>query len=184
MKNILRGIRPLDYLLAAALTALGVVLMVENMGGPSGNTRVDSTSWVLIPVFAAATLPILWRRANLWAVLGVTAAALGVHDIAFGWVVRCGAGLPLAFALSYAVGRLMTDRRQSYGALFATIAIQFLVLVRDSAAGLAIMPVTAVIAIGFWGVGLDVQKRSQRSIAITGSEAFAPSDVQLARAAK
>jgi hypothetical protein len=182
MKSILRGVRPLDYVLAAALTALGVVLMHMNMNGPDGKTRIDSTSWVMIPVFAAATLPILWRRTNLWAVLGVTAAALGVHDIAFGWVVRCGAGLPLSFALAYAVGRLMTDRRQSYFGLAAVVAIQFLVLVTDSEAGLGVIPFTAVISAGFWGVGRYVQKRSQKHEVV---EAVAPSrDVQLAPAAR
>jgi hypothetical protein len=184
MKSLLRGVRPLDYVLAVAMTALGVLLMVENIhGSSSGKTRIDTHTWALVPVFAAATLPILWRRINLWAVLGVAAAALVVHDIAFGWVVRCGAGLPLAFALSYAVGRLITDRKQSCWALAATIAIQFLVLVRDSAAGLGVMPVTAVIAIAFWGVGLYVQKRSQRGVASTAYP-VGREDVQLARAAK
>jgi hypothetical protein len=185
MKSLLRGVRPLDYVLAAAMTVLGIILMRENMHGQgTSKTRIDSTTWVMIPVFLAATLPILWRRVNLWAVLGVIAAALVVHDIAFGWVVRCGAGLPLAFALSYAVGRLITDRKQSYWALAATFAIQFLVLVRDSAAGLGVMPFTVVIAIAFWGVGLYVQTRSRRSIVVAGPDAFAHSDAQLARAAK
>jgi hypothetical protein len=125
----------------------------------------------MIPVFAAATLPILFRRRNLWVVLGVTAAALAVHDVAFGWVVRCGAGLPLAFALAYSVGRLMTDRRQSVGALVAVIGIQFLVLVTDSVAGLAVLPFTAVISVAFWGAGLYLQKRSHREVT---AEATAP----------
>ena len=169
--------RPLDYLLAVAITALGVVLMIVNMHGSDGNTRIDSTSWTLIPVFAAATVPILWRRRNLWAVLGVTAAALAVHDVAFGWVVRCGAGLPLSFALAYAVGRLMIDRKQSYAGLAAVVGIQVLVLVRDSAAGLGIIAFTAVISAAVWGVGLYVQalaparcprdRRSRRDVRLT-----------------
>jgi hypothetical protein len=171
MNSILRGVRPLDYVLAAGMTALGVVLMVANMQGSDGSTRVDSTSWAIIPVFAAATAPILFRRRSLWAVLAVTAAALAVHDVLFGWVVRCGAGLPLAFALAYAVGRLMTDRKQSYVALVAVIGIQFLVLVRDSVAGLDLLPFTAVISAAFWGVGLYLQKRSHRDVA---AEAAAP----------
>jgi 4-amino-4-deoxy-L-arabinose transferase-like glycosyltransferase len=100
----------------------------------------------------------------MWAVLGVTAAALAAHDVAFGWVVRCGAGLPLAFALAYSVGRLMSDRKQSYAGLAAVIAIQFLVLAWDSAAGLPIIPFTAVISAAFWGAGLYVQKRAQRGV--------------------
>ena len=116
--------------------------------------------------------------------LGVTAAALAVHDIAFGWVVRCGAGLPLAFALAYAVGRLMTDRKQSYYGLAAVIAIQFLVLVRDSAAGLGVLPFTAVISAAFWGVGLYLLKRSQRSLAPVVVEPALQRDVHLARTAQ
>ena len=163
MNDILRGVRPLDYVLAAVLTVLGVVLMVANMQGSDGDARIDSTAWAMIPVFAAVTVPILFRRRNLWAVLGVTAAALAVHDVAFDWVVRCGAGLPLAFALAYSAGRLIADRRQSCGALAAVVGIQLLVLIRDSAAGLEILPFTAVISAVFWGVGLYVQKRSDRS---------------------
>jgi hypothetical protein len=166
MNSIFRGVRPLDYLLAAAMTALGVVLMVACIQSTDGDTRIDSHSWAMIPVFAAATVPILFRRRNLWAVLGVTAAALAVHDVAFGWVIRCGAGLPLAFALAYSVGRLMTDRTQSYGGLAAVIGIQLLVLVRDSAAGLGIIPFTAVISLAFWGAGRYLQSRSQRSGAV------------------
>jgi hypothetical protein len=181
MKSILRGVRPLDYVLAAALTALGIILMVGNMHSTDANTRIDSTSAVMIPIFAAATLPILWRRTNLWAVLGVTAVALAVHDVAFGWVVRCGAGLPLAFALAYAVGRLMTDRKQSYFGLAAVAAIQFLVLVTDSAAGLGIIPFTIAISAAFWGVGLYLQKRSHNNEVV---EAVPSRDGQLASAAR
>jgi hypothetical protein len=181
MKSLLRGIKPLDYVLAVAMTALGILLMRDNMHGPTGKTRIDSTTWAMIPVFLAVTLPILWRRINLWAVLGVTAAALVVHDVAFGWVVRCGAGLPLTFALSYAVGRLIAERKRSYWGLAATIAIQFLVLVRDSAAGLGVMPFTVVIAAAFWGLGLYVQKRSQKVEIV---EAAPSRDVQLASAAQ
>ena len=76
------------------------------------------------------------------AVLVVTAVALAVNVLAFGWLVRCGAGLPLAFALAYSAGRLISGRASWLG-LAAATGIQFLVLVRDSAAGLEIIPVTA-----------------------------------------
>ena len=166
MNRILRDVRPLDYVLAAAMTALGLVLMIADIRTSGGDTRIDSTSWAMIPVFAAATVPILWRRSNLWAVLSVTGAALAVHDVAFGWVVRCGAGLPLAFALAYGAGRLMTGRNHSFAGLLAVIGIEFLVLARDSAAGLGILPFTAAISVAFWGAGLYVQQRSRtRSVA-------------------
>lgn len=164
MNRILRDVRPLDYVLAATMTAIGVLLMVANIQSSDGSTRIDSRSWLMVPLFSAATVPILWRRRNLWAVLGITAAAFAVHDVAFGWVVRCGAGLPLAFALAYAAGRLMSDRKQSYVALAAVIGIQFLVLIQDSAAGLGAIPFTAVLSAVLWGVGLYLRPRAQRSV--------------------
>ncbi len=159
MNKIFEGVRIGDYALAALLTALGVVLMLENINaGPGEDIRIDSHSWLLIPVIAATSVPILWRRRNILAVCAVTAAAYAVHVLAFGWVVRCGVGLPLSLALAYSVGRL-TDRAQALAGLAAVIGIQFIVLVKDSAAGLAIIPVTALIAAAVWGAGMWVRKR-------------------------
>src|SRR5919205_507628 len=126
MNGIFAGVRKGDVVLAALLTALGVLLMVENIGaGPDPGVRVDSHSWLMVPVFAAATVPILWRRRGMLAVCAVTALAVAVHVLAFGWVVRCGAGLPLAFALAYGAGRLSRGL-WTYIGLVATMAVQFL----------------------------------------------------------
>ena len=145
--------------MVAAADASGVVLMVANLYGDDG-TRVDTDSWASVPVFAAATLPILWRRRNMIAVLGVTLVALGVHVAAFGWMVRCGAGLPLSLALAYGAGRLLRGR-DSWVGLGLTMAVQVLVLVKDSAAGLEIIPVTAAVAAAAWGAGMFLQRRSE-----------------------
>jgi hypothetical protein len=160
------GVRKGDVALAVVLTILGVVLMVENITAVDPEVRIDSHSWLLVPVFAAATLPILWRRRGMLAVTLVSAAALAVHLLAFGWVVRCGAGLPLAFALAYGVGRL-APRWQSWVGLLATLVVQVLVLVEDSAAGLQIVPVTALIGVAAWGVGVWLRQR-------VGTPAVAP----------
>jgi hypothetical protein len=160
MGSISTDVRKGDVVLALLLTALGVVLMVADINtGPGEDVRIDSRSWLMVPVFAAVTLPVLWRRRNLLAVLAVTIAALAVHVLAFGWVVRCGAGLPLAFALAYAAGRLSTGRR-SLVALLATMVVQVLVLVQDSAAGSDVLPATAAIGVGAWGVGVWLRRRS------------------------
>jgi hypothetical protein len=159
MSTLFTGVRKGDVVLAASLTTLGVVAMVGNIAGGEASVRIDSQSWLMIPVFAAATLPILWRRRNLLAVYAVTVVALTVHVFAFGWVVRCGAGLPLAVALAYASGRL-DNRRAALTGLVAAIGVQFLVLVRDSVAGLEIIAATAAIAAAAWGVGTWLRKRS------------------------
>ena len=159
------GVRKGDVALAAVLTVLGVALMIENITAVGPDVRIDSHSWLLIPVFAAATVPILWRRRNMLAVTLVTAVAMGAHLLAFGWVVRCGAGLPLAFALAYGVGRL-APRWQSWVGLVATLVVQVLVLVQDSAAGLSILPVTALIGVAAWGVGMWVRHRADAPVAV------------------
>ena len=150
-----------DVALAGVLTALGVALMIENITATDAAVRIDSHSWLMVPVFAAATLPILWRRRNMLAVTLVTAVAHGAHVLAFGWVVRCGAGLPLAFALAYGVGRLV-PRWQSWVGLVGRPRVQVLVLVQDSAAGLEILPVTALIGVAAWGVGMWLRRGGAR----------------------
>jgi hypothetical protein len=160
MDKLREVIRPMDVVLAVLLSGLGVLLMVENMAG-SDDTRIDSTSWLLIPVFLLATLPVLFRRANMIAVILVSAAAIAVHVAAFGWLVRCGAGLPLAFVLAYSAGKLIGDRNQSVVAMLLTIGVQFLVLMEDSVAGLGVLPVTAAIGVVAWGIGLYVRSRTE-----------------------
>src|SRR5690349_18765057 len=99
MNRIFKGVRPLDYVLTGLMTAAGAFLMYENMtGSEKGLAHPQSTrSWLMLPVFVLVTLPILWRRRNILAVVGVTAVATAVHVLAFGWVTRCGAELPLSF---------------------------------------------------------------------------------------
>jgi hypothetical protein len=162
METITKDIRPMDAALALALSALGVWIMLENIHGAETDLRVDSTSWAMIPVFLVATVAVLWRRTSPLAVTLVAAAAMAAHVAAFGWLVRCGVGLPLAFVLAYAAGRFVTDRRQSTFTMALTMGVQVLVLVKDSAAGLDVLPFTVVIGAAFWGVGLYVRSRSER----------------------
>src|SRR4051794_26820662 len=101
MNGILKGVRPLDYVLAAVFTVLGAVLMVENIvAGDDASLAhpVSTTSWAILPVFLLVTVPILWRRRSILAVVGATIAASAVHLLAFDWLTRCGVALPLTFA--------------------------------------------------------------------------------------
>jgi hypothetical protein len=177
MTELKKLIRPSDIVLAVAISALGVALMAENMGGSTDGTRIDSTSWTLIPVFLLATLPVLFRRVNMIAVILVSAAAMAVHDAAFDWIVRCGAGLPLAAVLAYSAGRFLPDRRQSIVAVALTIGLQALVLVRDSAAGIAILPVTAAAGVVVWGAGWFVRSQLAKRAAAPSTAARVPSRV-------
>jgi len=164
MNAILKGVRPLDYVLAGLLTAAGALLMVENIVAGDDESLahpVSTTSWLILPVFALVTLPILWRRRNILAVVGVTIVAAGVHVLAFDWLTRCGAALPLSFALAYAVARFAGNLRNQLAGAAAVVVLQVVVLFHDSSIGT--VPDGLVIAIPgaalFYGIGLLVQNR-------------------------
>ena len=73
MGEVLRGVKPGDWLLAGALTALGATLMIFNVittdayvaseiaAGAMAHT-IDSHSPWMVPVFMAATGAVLWWR--------------------------------------------------------------------------------------------------------------------------
>jgi hypothetical protein len=174
MNTIFDKVQRGDVALAALMTVLGGALMVENITAPTNASdiahSIDSHSVWMLPAMVLVTLPILWRRRGTLPVIAVTAIALGLHVLAFGWVVRCGSALPLAFALAYGVGRLTQSRLESVVGLVATIGVQFLVLVQDSAAGLEILPFTAVIGAVAWGAGLRISSseanRAEQSVPV------------------
>jgi hypothetical protein len=152
MNGILKGVRPLDYVLAGLMTAAGAYLMYLNM-------------------IAVVTLPILWRRRHILAVIGVTIAATALHVLAFGWITRCGVALPLSFALAYAVARFAGSRTNQLIGLAGIVVLELVVLVRDASIGeipsglVVALPITAV----FYGIGLVVQNqlsKQSRSAAV------------------
>lgn len=168
MNEAFKGIRPMDAVLATLLSAAGVALMVANINADITDTKdlhhaITNQNWLMLPVFLGATIPVLWRRRNVLAVALVSTVVMGAHVLAFDWVIRCGAGLPLSFVLAYSVGKL-ADRRPAYVGLGVVIVGQVLTLVRDSAAGPEILPFTAVIALAAWGIGRLVRQRSSQRV--------------------
>lgn len=166
MDEIFKGVRPMDIVLAIGLSALGAVLMVMNIQADPTDTSglqhaITDQSWLILPVFLLATVPVLWRRRNVVAVALASAVVMGAHVLAFDWVVRCGAALPLSLVLAYSVGKL-ADRRETYAGIAVVVAGQFLSLVRDSAAGLGILPFTAAAALVAWGIGLYFRQQTAR----------------------
>jgi hypothetical protein len=171
----MRTIRPLDYLLAAVLTAAGVLLMWMNISAgddPSLIHPPSTTSWLIVPVFLLVTLPVVARRANIAAVSGGTAAAVAVHVLAFGWLTRCGVVLPLAAALAYATARFARTRRDHLLSLAAIAVVLVVTLLRDTSADLAGgLPVGIGGVVLFYGAGWLVQnrvsKRQQEAVEVT-----------------
>jgi hypothetical protein len=163
MNAIFKGIRPLDYVLAALATGGGVFLMLENITAHEhGLPHAQSTTTAaMLPFFLAVTLPILWRRRNILAVVGVTTVALALHVVLFGWNTRCGVVLPLSFALAYAVARFAVGRRDHLIGLVGILLLQIVTIARDSSIDTLLSALPLAVAGGaiFYGIGRFVQVR-------------------------
>jgi signal transduction histidine kinase len=171
--NVFRGIRPVDWVFAGALTALGIWLMVANVlikdsvvtRSIADDTMVhqmSSHSWAMVPVFALATVPLLWWRRNVIVVTGIALVVMVLHDLLFGWVTRCGAGLPLAFVLAY-LGAVALERRQAWIALALSTLVTAAVLVVDSTTGFQPIVLALPVVLIVFGVGRAVRHRTAMS---------------------
>jgi hypothetical protein len=165
--DIFKGIRPLDFVLTAVMVALAVLIGLENVtAGAEADLAhsLDSQSSWMIPVFAFAALPILWRRRNILAVIGVSFVVTAASVPMFGWVTRCGWALPLSIAMAYAVARFAGSRQNHLIGLVGVLALQVVTLMKDSATGgLGALALSVPIAAVFYGIGLFVQSRSEKS---------------------
>jgi hypothetical protein len=174
MNAILKGVRPLDYVLAGLMTAAGVYLMYQNVIAAYGSGLPHpqtTTTGAMLPAFVFVTLPILWRRRNILAVIAVAAAATAFHIVMFGWNTRCGVELPLTFALAYAVGRFAGTRTNQLIGLATIFTVQVLVIARDSSIDtiLSAIPVALPGAALFYGIGLVVQNLVTRKQSVAAT---------------
>ncbi|MGW5240703.1 sensor histidine kinase [Monashia sp. NPDC004114] len=171
--GIFTGLRPVDWLLAGALTALGVWLMVgnvvisdaqvaANISAGSMVHELSSHSWAMVPVFAAATVPVLWWRSHVIVVTGIAVVAMVAHDLVFGWVTRCGAGLPLALVLAY-LGAASLERRRSWVSLGLAMVLTAAVLVMDATTGFGLIVLALPIMLIVFAIGRAVRHRTAMS---------------------
>lgn len=163
--ELLKRVRPMDYLLTGALVVIAMLIGLENVNAKSADDVahvIESHSTWIIPVFVLAVLPVLLRRSAIVAAIWASAAVVGASVLMFGWIVRCGFGLPLSFVLAYSLGRFAKNRSELGAGLLGLVALQVAVLIRDSATdGAGIMVATVPIAIVLTAVGLFVHNRTR-----------------------
>jgi signal transduction histidine kinase len=169
MREVFRGIKVLDWLLAGALTALGVLLMEFDIATTAAEvTRsiadgsmvhpIESHSPWMVPVFAGATLPVLWWRRSVLAVTGIALGFMTLHDLLFGWVTRCGAGLPLVFVLAF-LGALSYPRTKAWLACGLSALLTVAVLVIDATTGPDVLALALPIVLVVFGIGRAARHR-------------------------
>ncbi len=116
----------------------------------------------------------LWWRRSVVAVTAIALAVMMLHDLLFGWVTRCGAGLPLAFVLAYlgavALERGRLDRRCGLVTLLTAA-----VLVRDATTGLDVIALAFPIVLIVFGIGRAVRHRTAMSAELQARRASSSS---------
>jgi signal transduction histidine kinase len=173
-RRVFQGIRPVDWVLAGALTAVGLWLMIENVVATDDDVagsiaqgsmvhHLTSHSWAMVPVFALATVPVLWWRRNVLAVTGIVLVVAALHDLLFGWVTRCGAGLPLTFVLAY-LGAVALPRKRAAVALVLTTLLTAVVLVVDATTGFGPFVLAFPIVLIVFAIGRAVRHRTAMSV--------------------
>jgi signal transduction histidine kinase len=165
-----RGIKIGDYVLAAILTALGVLLMVFDVQSTDAQVAravadgsmvhaVSSHSLWMIPLFAAATVSVLWWRRSLLAVTGIAIVVMALHDVLFGWVTRCGAGLPLALVLVF-LAALAYERSKAWLAAGLSALLAFAVVAVDATTGPNVIGLVLPVMLIIFGIGWAVRRRA------------------------
>ncbi len=167
--DILKGIRPLDYVLAATMVAIAALIGFANVNAGADADlahSLDSQSVLMIPVFMLAALPILWRRRGILAAIGVSFVVTAASVPMFGWVTRCGWALPLSIAMAYAVARFAGSKQNHLIGMVGILALQVVTLMKDaSTGGLGALALSVPLAAVFYGVGLFVQSRAEKQAA-------------------
>jgi hypothetical protein len=162
--NIFKGIRALDYVLTAVMVALAVLIGLENVYATAEVTHPLDSPALMIPVFAVAAVPILWRRRNILAVIGASFVVTTASLPMFGWVTRCGWALPLSMAMAYAVARFAGSTQKHVVGLVGILALQIVTLVKDSTTGgLGALVISVPAAALCYGIGRFVQTRAEKS---------------------
>jgi signal transduction histidine kinase len=181
MGGVFGGIKLRDGGIAGGLTLLGVLLMVENIRTSDAQVRnaiaegsmahvQSSHSFWMIPVFAAATIPVLWWRRGILAVAAVSVLAMASHVLLFGWVTRCGAGLPLAFVIAF-LGAQATKRTTAWIACALSVVLTVFVLVVDATTGPGAIILALPIVCIVFGVGLAARRRTALNRELASREA-------------
>lgn len=191
-RGILGGVRPVDWVLAGALTALGAVQMVADM--LTGDTEVaravatgeaahavDPHSWWMLPLWLVACAAPLWWRRGVLQVGGIMLGVVALHDLVFGWQGRCGSGLPLAFVIAF-LGGIAYERTRAWATHVLALLTVVAVLVRDATAGLGAVTLALPVAVVVFVIARAVRYRTAltRELAARNDELRTVRDARLA----
>jgi hypothetical protein len=102
---------------------------------------------------------VLWWRRGVLVVTSISLGVMALHVLSFGWVTRCGAGLPLAFVLAF-LGALSYERRRAWLSCLLAALLTGVLLVMDSSAGPSALVLALPVVLIVFGVGRAARHRS------------------------
>jgi signal transduction histidine kinase len=163
------GVKGRDWLLAGVLTALAAALALANVSSSDAGTARDVATgemahiigshspWQLL--FAAAFVPVLWWRRSVLVATSVSLGVMALHDLLFGWVTRCGAGLPLAFVFAF-LGALSYERTKAWVSCALSALLTGAVLAVDASAGPGALILALPMVVIVFGIGRAARHRA------------------------
>jgi signal transduction histidine kinase len=162
-----------DIAIATVLSALGLLLMYDNVHGDIAAERADPNSDAhsaihvgallpldfALPLFLLVTVPLLWRRAAPIPSVAASFAGLLVNIALLGTeFLRCGVVLPTAFLFAFATGARL-DRPAALVGLGLSSGLVFVdVLVEFGPATTAVM---LAVNVASWSTGRLVRSRGR-----------------------
>ena len=159
-----------DIAIAVVLSALGVLLMVENLSFAPVEERSEDQRAVIgfdgvlpmefaIPLFLLVTVPLAWRRAAPLAAAAAALAGLAANDLLLGTeFLRCGVVVPTACLFAFTAGAQLEGRASRVGLALA-LGLALLNLVIEFGALTAAVMGAVVAAI--WVTGRIVRSRGR-----------------------
>lgn len=145
--DITVGGLPLPDLLVAVLLSAGAMVVVSRTPGAGTGLKVAGSVAVL-----AMTLPVAWaRRAPVGAAAALAAGSV-LNAVLIGPMVRCGATLPAAFIVAFAVAARCRRAPAALGLVFCLVNV-FAQTVSDPRLGISQFPLMLVVSCVFFGLG-------------------------------
>jgi hypothetical protein len=154
------GMSVLD--IAIAIAASGGMIALVGRGIHTGHPHVGAAA---VAGAVTMTLPVAWRRREPLAVAGVLAVATLANGLLFGPLVRCGAALPVAYLVAYAVGVRCDRARARAGLLLCAVAVIAEGLYDPQIEGPGLVVVVPVL-VAFFAAGLLVRARTRTAQAL------------------
>ena len=159
MRATTAEIRKVDVAIAAAMTLLGIALMIGNILEP--DDPATDVSVFAVPLFLLVTIPVAWRRVAPLGALAASLAAFLVNAALVSGAVRCGVFIPVVLLLAFAAASRLDLPGALAGLGLAFASSVALILTDPVFIGLEDLWFVAGLVAVAWAIGRLVHSRAR-----------------------